>query len=386
MRHLSDGCIKLRLQNVQLYDKMNILLTMEKIMSKYPDYISPKREPAPTPKRLVDKGQAVFGTFDKQFESLNILDCEQPCGLFIPHFLNKTRMTEWEAFEVNMDEGTLVSAVYNNMSSIGFSIMVWFDKKEKRIYSWKNFVPAFRAKVAPQLVDGVSYLRTKHSEYTITNDLSNGKAYAKGYAVGKSGKFEIEMAVERISPISNVSIPFGKNKPLYSEKDFFKASGHICINGNRYETNENSVSIIDDHKGYYPYRAHYDWLTTMGKLEIDGEKKYFAFNLTRNQSIDQDAYNENLIWLENESFPLPPVVFTHDENNKNIWYVKDEHGCVDIRFEIEDTFSMPIHALVIRLDYDLPFGKIYGFVKDTNGKKYVVDGMTGIGEDKTTRV
>lgn len=371
---------------MQLYDKMNILLTMEKIMSKYPDYISPKREPAPTPKRLVDKGQAVFGTFDKQFESLNILDCEQPCGLFIPHFLNKTRMTEWEAFEVNMDEGTLVSAVYNNMSSIGFSIMVWFDKKEKRIYSWKNFVPAFRAKVAPQLVDGVSYLRTKHSEYTITNDLSNGKAYAKGYAVGKNGKFEIEMAVERISPISNVSIPFGKNKPLYSEKDFFKASGHICINGNRYETNENSVSIIDDHKGYYPYRAHYDWLTTMGKLEIDGEKKYFAFNLTRNQSIDQDAYNENLIWLENESFPLPPVVFTHDENNKNIWYVKDEHGCVDIRFEIEDTFSMPIHALVIRLDYDLPFGKIYGFVKDTNGKKYVVDGMTGIGEDKTTRV
>ncbi|UKI14705.1 MAG: hypothetical protein L6V85_01375 [Clostridiales bacterium] len=34
----------------------------------------------------------------------------------------------------------------------------------------------------------------------------------------------------------------------------------------------------------------------------------------------------------------------------------------------------------------LPYGKIYGYVTDTNGKKYTVDGMVGIGEDKTTRI
>ena len=34
----------------------------------------------------------------------------------------------------------------------------------------------------------------------------------------------------------------------------------------------------------------------------------------------------------------------------------------------------------------LPFGYISGYVTDTNGKRYTVDGMLGIGEDKTTRM
>ncbi len=355
-------------------------------MSNYPEYISEKRRPVPTPKSIVENGQAHFGTFEDSFEKLNLLDCEQPCGLFLPHFMNRTRLTEWEAFEINMDEGALVSAIYNT-GMIGFSIMVFFDKKKNRILSWKNFVPGCKAKVAKQLVDGVSSLKTKNSDFVITNDLKNGKAHAVGFAKNnKFGKFEIDMSVERLSPPSNVSIPFGKNKPLYSEKDFFKASGYISINGEKYESKDNTVSIIDDHKGYYPFFAHYDWLTTMGKLEIDGKQQFFAFNLTHNQSINQDEYNENLIWVEGKSYPLPPVKFTHNEQNPNIWYAKDEHGCVDIRFEIADVFKMPIHALVVDVKYDLPFGKIYGFVTDTNGKKYVVDGMTGIGEDKTTRM
>lgn len=47
---------------------------------------------------------------------------------------------------------------------------------------------------------------------------------------------------------------------------------------------------------------------------------------------------------------------------------------------------MPIHLLVVDVYYALPFGRIYGYVKDTEGRKYTVDGMLGIGEDKTTRM
>ena len=280
-------------------------------MSKYPSYISEKRRPVPTPDCIVENGQAHFGTFDKPFKKLNLIECEKPCGKLMPDFMKKGRLTEWEAFEVHLDEGALVSAVYNT-GPFGFSIFIWFDKRSGKIYKWRNIVPVKKAKVASQLVDDYCELKVKKSEYVIKNDLMNGKASAKGWTEGRSGRFEIDMSVERLSPPSNVSIPFGPNKPLYSEKDFFKATGYIVVNGEKFVTNENSVSIIDDHKGYYPYLAHYDWLTTMGRCDIDGEKKYFAFNLTRNQSIDQDAYNENLIWVEGESFPLPPVVFERE--------------------------------------------------------------------------
>lgn len=107
----------------------------------------------------------------------------------------------------------------------------------------------------------------------------------------------------------------------------------------------------------------------MGKTEIDGEQKFFAFNLTRNQSVDQVNYNENVIWLEGESFPMPPVVFTHKDGKKkaNEWHIRDEagQGLVDITFKIDNVFYMPIPVAVY---YALPYGKIYGYVTDTNGK------------------
>ena len=354
-------------------------------MAKYPDYISSKREPVKTPKSIVENGKAHFGTFLTPFENLNMLDCDKPCGALMPDCMKKSRLTEWEAFELNMDEGILVSAIYNT-GPMGFSIFVWFDKRDKKIYSWRNIVPVKKAKVAPQLIDGECYLKTDKSEYRITNDLANGFARAEGYSEGKDGVFRIKMEVERISPPSIVSIPFDDNKPLYSEKDFLKAKGYVELNGEKFVTNERSVSIIDDHKGYYPFRAHYDWLTTMGDIEIDGELKKFAFNLTRNQSVDQDAYNENLIWLEGKSYPLPPVIFTKNSRKAKTWYIRDEYGKVDLRFEIDNVFYMPIHLLVVDVYYALPFGRIYGTVEDTEGRVYTLDGAYGIGEDKTTRM
>lgn len=369
------------------------MIEVGEIMKHYA--ISEARYPAPTPKSIVEDGKVHFGTFDAPFENINLLDCHKPCGPKMPDFLKRIRLTEWEAFEVNMDEGSLISAVYL-LGPIGFSIMVWYDKAEKKVYSWRNIVGKSKAKVASQLVNDTCELKTKKSDYKIINDFLNGKAACKGFSKGKSGAFEIDMKFERLSPLANGVMPLAQNKDgsfrnaLYSEKDFFKASGKIVVNGKTYETNERSVGIIDDHKGYYPFKAHYDWLTTMGKLEIDGKEQFFAFNLTRNQSVDQENYNENVIWLEGKSYPLPPVIFTHKDGKKKTdeWYVKDERGAgiVDITFKIEDVFYMPIHVGLVDVYYALPFGKIYGYVVDETGKKYVVDGMAGIGEDKTTRI
>ncbi|MGN1096375.1 MAG: DUF2804 domain-containing protein [Christensenellales bacterium] len=362
-------------------------------MTKYPDYISPKREPVKTPDSIVENGQVHFGTFDAPFKNLNLLDCKKPCGKKMPDSMKKGRLVEWEAFEVHFDEGALISAVYNT-GPMGFSIFVWYDKKEDKIYSWRNLVPKKKAKVAAQLIDDYCYCKTSKSEYRIDNDFLNGKAAAKGYSKGRSGSFEIDVKFERVSPLANGVMPLAKNKDgsfrnaLYSEKDFFKATGTITVNGKTYTSNERSVGIIDDHKGYYPFKAHYDWLTTMGVLNDGGKERLFAFNLTRNQSVDQDSYNENVIWVEGESFPMPPVKFTHKNGKKKAkeWYVKDEKGLVDITFKINKVYYSPIHALVIDCYYALPYGYISGYVTDTNGKKYVVDGMLGIGEDKTTRM
>lgn len=358
-----------------------------------PDYINPTRLPHPTPESIVENGKVHYGTFDSPFKNLNMLDCAKPCGDKMPDFMKASRLVEWEAVEVHFDEGALLCAVYKT-GPVGFSIFVWYDKKEDKTYPWFNLVPVKKARVAAQLIDDNCYCKTKHSELKIDNDFLNGKAHAVGFSTTKKNRITLDISLERISPLANGVMPLAKNKdgsfrnPLYSEKDFFKTSGTITVNGKVYTSNERSVGIIDDHKGFYPHHAHYDWLTTMGQIDDEGEKKYFAFNLTRNQSVDQDGYNENVIWIEDKSYPMPPVVFTHESKKgvPNVWHVKDEagKGIVDVTFTFNTAFKMPTPSFITY--YILPFGTISGYVTDTNGKKYVLDGMLGIGEDKTTNI
>lgn len=373
----------------------------EIMKNEYPEYISEERRPIAPPKDLVQDGQCLFGTFNGPIENMNLLDCKKPAGALLPHKLNFTKFTQWEAFEVQLKEGILVSAVYN-VGFAGFSILVFYDKRTEKVSSWTNFVTNGKDPVcSANLINGCkSYLHTKKSDFVLTNNLERGEAHCAAKVEGKPlkenkkgkvkgtknrGTIEFDLNIKSISPPSVVSIPFGKNKPLYSHKEFFTAEGTFVVNGEALTVDETTTVIIDDHKGYYPFNAHYDWLTTMGKCNIDGEDKYLAINFTQNQSTDEDKYNENILWLEGESCPLPPVTFTHITNTK--WLVRDKYDRVNVIFDWSDQHKIVVNALgAIFIKYYLPFGKIKGYVTDNDGKKYILDGMDGIGEDKTTRM
>ncbi len=353
-------------------------------MENYGKFISPKRQSLPTPKSLVENGKAVFGTFDKEFETMELLNCKKPAGKLFPEFLKKYRLTLWEAAEVHLDQGVLLSVVCD-MGIFGMTLHVFYDKRKKKVYSWCTNLSSSATKIAPNLLNGsVSEAKTKCSSIKYVNNFQDGKCAFSGHHSDKINRIEYEFDLEKVSLSSVVSIPLGPNRPLYTQKDFFKAKGRLTFNDEVFESNDHTTAIIDDHRGYYPYRAHYDWLTTMGR-SVNGEERYFAFNLTRNQSIDQENYNENLIWLEGKTSLLPPVKFVHNAEG-SVWTVKDEHGMVDITFDIADRYRMETHAGVIDIKYHVVFGEIKGYIRDTDGTKYILDGMMGMGEDKNLRL
>ena len=207
----------------------------------------------------------------------------------------------------------------------------------------------------------------------------------------EEGTIEYSLKLDRLSLPSVVSIPFATDRPrpLYSQKDFFKVEGSLTINGKTYTSDDFTTGIIDDHRGYYPRKAHYDWVTTMGNYEVDGKKQYIAFNLTRNQSIDQDKYNENLLWQVGKTSMLTPVTFERsvsswDFKDFSEWTIKDEHDMVNIKFKVFGINPMIVHVdHIVRIDYYITFGELEGYVRDEDGKKYILDGMLGMGEDKS---
>lgn len=360
-------------------------------MNDYSRFIAPERRNVPTPSKMVENGKCVFGTFDREFESMDLLTIHNPTEA--PNFLNRLKYTAWEAVEVHLAEGVLLAACCD-MGIFGQILNIFYDKRKKKVYSWAAKVPSKDAVVAGNLINGSeSKTSGEHFSFSCINNFQEGKCSLKGWIEGKDGRISYDFQLNRISKPSVVSIPFAdpavRHRPLYSQKDFFQVSGAMKFGDESFLAASDATAIVDDHKGYYPRHAHYDWLTTMGVNETDGEKKWFAFNLTRNQSIDQEKYNENLIWLENETSLLPPVTFERDVptlefQDHATWKIRDEHDMVNITYKVYDIFRMVTHAKpLVNIEYFVTFGEIEGYVRDESGKKYILDGMLGLGEDKT---
>ncbi len=355
----------------------------------YKEHIHPLRRSVPTPAHLVEEGKAVFGTFESAFQDIDLMAVKNPTAA--PDCLKRLKLTLWEATEIHLEEGVLLAACCD-MGLFGQVLHIFYDKRKKKVFTWSHQVKSKDVTIATNLVNGSrTFVRpSKKLSMGYVNNFQEGKCTVEGYHNGPEGHLEYSFALDRISKPSVVSIPFDekRNRPLYSQKDFFHCTGTLTVNGETFHTTATSTAVVDDHKGFYPRRAHYDWVTTMGINETDGEKKFFAFNLTRNQSIHQDKYNENLIWLEKETSLLPPVTFTRNIPTLKFkdgaeWTIKDDYDMVNIQYAVYDIFRMVIHAKpFVNIEYFITFGELTGYVRDENGKKYILDGMLGIGEDK----
>lgn len=350
-------------------------------------FISQKRRMMTTPKAVVENGLARFGTFDSEFEELNLLDCKNPTSA--PSFWQKMRLTLWEAVEVRFPGGCLVAGV-SDMGLFGVDFDVIYLDATNETIDLSTITNRKNVSIGPNLLGGsVTEGRTGISHLRFENHFEKGEAYVEGHHESKRHRARYKFALKKISLPSNVSIPFGPNRPLVTEKVFFKASGEIEVDGILYPLDENSFAIIDDHRGYYPYVSHYDWLTFMGKT-AKGEP--FAFNLTENQSVDPTNYNENLIWLPNRVSLLPPVNFEksgrtlrfHKGKDLDLsWRIRDDHGMVDLTYTIASTYGNLANALVAKIEYFVTFGKINGFLYEEDGTRHDFVDAFGIGEDKT---
>jgi len=345
---------------------------------EYPSYIHESRRPQKAPPAIVTNGKSVFGAFDGPIKNLNIVDAKKPVSAALPHFANSLRIREWEAYEVCFDEGFVCGAIYD-MGIAVFNVMMFYDRAAKKVVANQIF-GAPRKCVQNSLFNSTNHLKTSAFEASINNQIQDGKVFIKADYSPKSVK-KVPMAAElsfTSCAVPSITVmPLGENRPLYTQKEFFRAEGKIKIGGREFTMNENSVGIIDDHKGYYSMHMHYDWLTGMGVVNDSP----LGFNLCKNQAEDPEKHSENLLWLNGECHLLPPVDFEHLSNGN--WRVFDKFGAVDILFEIDDAYNLVKGFGPVSTKYIAPFGNIKGFVKDLSGNTILLDGLTGMGEDIT---
>lgn len=348
--------------------------------------ISEKRIPTKTPPDIVDEnGRCVFGTFDGEFEKMSLVKAKNPTHL--PQCFNRQKLTLWQAVEINFGKVMFLTAVCD-MGIFGQTLTLVYDKETKKVSTFGGPMARRNVSVAEKMTCGAkTTAKGKKLSIVFENNMQRDEFSLKGNISGKPGSLSYDITITRAGSPSVVSIPFGENRPLYSQKDLFTARGSLTFNGVTYTADAETTAIVDDHRGYYPRRMAYDWVTAMGFYDSENGRIPFGFNLTHNQSENETDYNENLIWLGKKRLPLPPVRFSRtvesrDFENESVWTVKDEHGMVDIKFHALGINPMVIHALVVKIDYYFFFGYFEGTLRDEEGNVYSVDGMMGMGEDK----
>lgn len=336
--------------------------------------------------RLVDsEGIFNFGTFNNPIENINMLDAHKPLNLKLPKFIKNYKLKEWEAFQAGNDDFFIIGAIYN-AKAIALNILTVYDRKNNKFYNYRKFCKPSSQIIGNGLIDSITKYESKNHKFIYYNNLNEGKITIDIDIKNKSAIHEFKLniiAYHNTEPIV-ICQPFDKNRALYSHKALMPMEGSMIIGDKKTEFNiDNSFTIIDDHKGYYPKTVKYDWVTGYCYYEKYG---LIGFNLTDNQIINHEKYNENCIWIDGKMHILPPVKFERTYNNKEVWNITDKYDMLNIRFYPQKKYSIKFNAFFIYLDYESPFGNFEGYIKTNSGTKVNINDFFGIGEKKTYRL
>ncbi|GAB1431683.1 DUF2804 domain-containing protein [Spirochaetota bacterium] len=339
----------------------------------------------PPPKRIVEDGEFVYGCFSGPPEFANMLDIKRPYNYPLPRFIKDFRCKEWKAFQFG-DKRWFFFAVFYEAKTFGLAQFNAFDKETNKSFEIKHFLPLSGFGIKNHLDGERLVFRKNHSKISMFFDLNDGlislearQAPRKGYK-GFRGQFQFAYNSRQVGP-SSVCLPLGINRAMYSTKALMPMQGWFKAGDERYElSSPSAMGIFDDHKGYYPYNLHYDWVTGFG---LDSKGRRAGFNLTDNQVRDQKQYNENVLWINSRVFPLPPIKVTRPNGVDEAWHIQDTEGLVDLLFKPKKKNRIKMNLLAFSVDYNGPFGSFEGTLRSPDGSEKIdVKDMFGMGEDK----
>lgn len=337
------------------------------------------------PQRIVEDGDFIYGCFSGSPAVANMLDVKRLYNYPLPRFIKDFRCKEWKAFQFG-DKRWFFFAVFYEAKTFGLAQFTAYDKENKKTFEIKHFMPLTGFGIRNHLDGERLVFRRKHSKLAMFFDLSGGsitiEARQAPYRNQKAfrGSFQFAYNSRQVGP-SSVCLPLGLNRAMYSTKALMPMQGWFKSEDERYEfSSPSAMGIFDDHKGYYPYHLHYDWVTAFG---LDGRGRRVGFNLTDNQVRDQDQYNENVLWINSRFFPLPPIKVTRPNGHNNDWHIQDTEGLVDLLFKPERKNRLKMNLLAVSVDYNGPFGSFEGTIRSPdNSEKVDVKAMFGMGEEK----
>ncbi len=347
-----------------------------------------RRKIEPAPERLVENGKIRFGCFNDAIRYVNLDEAKGPYKLPLPGRLQGLQLREWQAFQLGNQDYFMLVAIYN-AKKFALVQFICYDIVSGKKFKYEKKVPAWKLEVPNGLFDSTAYYNSRDMSLKASHDIDSSKLRLEiaikglGDLPDVKATFRALHDTERYEP-TVVSLPFANNRGMYSHKCLMPMKGKLRIGKDKVKFDpDSSFLIIDDHKGYYPFPTRYDWITGAGHTQ---EGSLIGFNLTDNQVLDQERYNENALWLDGRNHPLPPIKVSRPKGLMETWVIKDAYGMVDLRFHPVVDTQVDINALLFKSKYSGPYGNYEGSLTDSDGNKISIDQLFGMGEKFYLRI
>lgn len=334
------------------------------------------------PDQLVTDGKFNMGRYKSPFKEVNPLDAK--LGIR-PRWWKYYRLKEWQHFALVSADYYISLAVFN-VKKIAIAQVCIQDIRSNAIYFYESIAPSWKMKVPFNLQHDECSFHNKGFAIEIANSLDNGEhnlsfdIAAQNGLPAVNGLVTLHDDCARYNPME-VCLPLsGGPRAMYSHKNICPLSGDIQIGENIFSVDaSNSYGLSDIHKGYYPYYMSWHW-GTGGKVQDD---KLYGFNLTNNQVLDQEQFNENCFWHDGELHSLPPVVFDFDPKNPlQPWHIHDKEGNVDIIFTPEVMRKIDKNYIILHSKYHGPYGLFNGKISiPDDGIDFELKDFRGMCED-----
>ena len=287
---------------------------------------------------------------------------------------NKFRIKEWDYYLVYNDDFGVALTIDDNyyMGLVSASFINFKEKWEKTV-SPMFWLPKGSVHLPSSSKSGDSIKKGKGYDFKFIVEENKRilDCSIDNFLNDKPYKIHIELTNEPKDSIV-VATPFNKPHHFYYNQKIigFKATGHITINDETIELNENTYGLLDWGRGVWTYKNTWYWGAGSAKVGKD----LIGFNLGYGFG-DTSKASENMIFINGEGIKLEKVAFNIPKNDNgkddflSPWTIISSDGIINCEFEPIIDRKSNTNALIIQSNQHQVFGTLTGTI--TINKKQI---------------
>ena len=351
-----------------------------------------ERKLTDSPDILIKNGKPQFGSFITPPKSLDIKGVKEPFGVLpLPTFITNLRIRSNISFVFSTDEyyGTidlLDSKIYGFLE-----VNIW-EKQTLKRYTYKNIMFLIRRLIPKNLEKGRCSTFSKNRKIYFSWDKEKNRFnlvfYLKGDNVRPtlSGSFSTSSWSENPSFTSVLPAPVMRRCYASYQQPIF-IEGGLCVTRGKmlpFYLSKQSQSLFVLTRAYYNSRTVNNLISGIGKVGEDT----VTFRIADMSILppDKNTYNDNVLFVNNEITPLPPVTVTHPYGMSKKWIIQDTENMIDLIFTPESSSQRILSLVLLHAQFFTVYGTFEGVLITKDGKSITLKDFPGIIKNQRMRL